>query len=294
MIRISILYADDTQLCASFIASSEKPRESCMFKINSCVAEISKWMSINLLKLNEDKSEIMSIATHLHLSKFLPQIGSSVKLNGTEIRHSNSVWNLAYIMDSKFKNDAHINKICSTSFLYLQNIIKVWHLMDKKTAQVVVQALVLSGIDYCNSLLIVSAEYQIDKLQRIQNMACRIICNVRKYDSISYHLKDLHWLHVCEHMAYKIYILMFKCFRTIAPKCLTELVRFDSNHNKNLQSNLKFLAQVPRSSNVQISMSAFSIVGPKLWNGLLVTLKVKENIKDFNVALKTHLFKKGY
>ena len=83
-----------------------------------------------------------------------------------------------------------------------------------------------------------------------------------------------------------------KCFRDIAPKYLSKLVRFDSNHNKNLQSNLKFLAQVPRSCNVQSSMSAFSIEGPKLWNGLPVTLKVKENIKDFKVALKTHLFKK--
>ena len=129
--------------------------------------------------------------------------------------------------------------------------------MDKKTAQVVVQALVLSRIDYCNSLLMGSAEYQ-----RIQNMACRVICSIRKYDSISYHIKDLHWLCVHEHIAYKICILMFKCFSNIAPKYLSELVRFDSNHNRNLWSNLKFLAQVPRSSNVQTSMSAISIVGP--------------------------------
>ena len=58
------LYADDTQLYASFIASSDESRESCMIKINSCVAEISNWMSVNPLKLNEDKSEIMFIATH--------------------------------------------------------------------------------------------------------------------------------------------------------------------------------------------------------------------------------------
>ena len=85
---------------------------------------------------------------------------------------------------------------------------------------------------------------------------------------------------------------MFKCFRVIVPKYITGLVRFDSNHNRNLQSNLKFLDQVPRSSNVQTSMSAFSIVGLKLWNGLPVTLK--ENIKDFMVALKIHLFKESY
>ena len=51
--------------------------------------------------------------------------------------------------------------------------------MDKKTAQVVVQALVLSRIDYCNSLLMGLAEYQVDMLQRIQNMACSVICGLR-------------------------------------------------------------------------------------------------------------------
>ena len=158
-------------------------------------------------------------------------------------------------MDCMFKNDAHINKICSTSFMYLCNIIKVQHLMDKKTAQVVVQALVLSRIDYCNSLLMGSAEYQIDKLQRIQKMPCRVICGVRRFDSISYHLKHLHWLCICDHTAYKICILMFKCYRNIAPKYLNELVRLDSKQ--------------------------------KLF-------KVKENIKDFKVALKTHLFKESY
>ena len=138
------------------------------------------------------------------------------------------------------------------------------------------------------------AEYQIDKLQRIQNMACRAICSVRKFDSISHHLKDLHWLCVCEWIAYKICILVFKCFRDIAPKYLTELVRFDNNHNRNLWSKLKFLAQVHRCNNIQTSMSTFSIIGPQLWNGLPVTLKVKENIKDFRVALKTHLIKESY
>ena len=54
-------------------------------------ADDTTWMSTNLLKLNEDKSEILFIATHPQLSKFLPQIGPSVELNGTEIVHSSSV-----------------------------------------------------------------------------------------------------------------------------------------------------------------------------------------------------------
>ena len=100
------LYADDTQLHASCNASSEVSRVSCMIKINSCVAEISAWMSTNLLKLNEDKSEIMFAATFQQLSRLLLQIGPSVELNGMEIVHSTSVRNLGYQMDCKFKNNA--------------------------------------------------------------------------------------------------------------------------------------------------------------------------------------------
>ena len=87
---------------------------------------------------------------------------------------------------------------------------------------------------------------------------------------------------------------MFKCFRNTALAYLIELIRFDRNHNRNLWSNFKHLAQVPRSTNVQTSMSAFSIVGPSLWNGLPETVKMKENIMEFKVALKTHLFKESY
>ena len=151
-------------------------------------------------------------------------------------------------------------------------------------AQVVIQALVLSRMDYCNLLLMGSAEYQIDKLQRIQIMACRVICGVRKFNSISYHIKDLHWICMHECIACKFCILMFKSYRYITPKYLAELVSFKSKHSRNLHSNSRFMAHVERSNNVQTISSVFFIMGPKLWNSLPVTLKVKENIKDFKIV----------
>ena len=48
------------------------PENPVCRKLIHVVAEISKWMSTNLLKLNQDKSEVMFIATRQQLSKFLP------------------------------------------------------------------------------------------------------------------------------------------------------------------------------------------------------------------------------
>ena len=58
------------------------------------------------------------------------------------------------------------------------------------------QALVLSKLDNCNSLLIGTSEYNLGKLQRIQNMSCWVINNLKKYDNITNHLQHLHWLRI--------------------------------------------------------------------------------------------------
>ena len=89
---------------------------------------------------------------------------------------------------------------------------KIQHMrsyLDQDAVKIVVQALIMSKLDYCNSLLIRSAEYQLDKLQRIQNMTSRVIFNLKKFGHISAHMKNLHWLRIRERIQYKIPTLFF-------------------------------------------------------------------------------------
>ena len=51
------------------------------------------------------------------------------------------------------------------------------------------QSLVLSHMDYCNSLLLGTAKHRIEKLNTILCMACRVIYNKRKYNHISEDMK---------------------------------------------------------------------------------------------------------
>ena len=55
-----------------------------------------------------------------------------------------------------------------------------------------------------------AANYQLAKLQRIQNMGCRIIYNLRKYDHITEEMQDLYQLLVPERIPYKF---VFSCFK---------------------------------------------------------------------------------
>ena len=50
-------YADDTQLYVHFELSCADSMREALLKLESCIKEISHWMSHNGLKLNEDKTE---------------------------------------------------------------------------------------------------------------------------------------------------------------------------------------------------------------------------------------------
>ena len=83
-------------------------------------------------------------------------------------------------MDSDLKNKIHINTLVSTSHQSLKGIAKIRQLVDKETCETMIQALVISRLDYCNSLLLGSTEALIGKLQKVQNMACCIVVGKHK------------------------------------------------------------------------------------------------------------------
>ena len=70
----------------------------------------------------------------------------------------------------------------------------------------VVHAFVTSRIDYCNSLLYGISDYNINRLQRIQNSAALIVTNTRKYHHITPILQKLHWLPVRQRIHFQDFI----------------------------------------------------------------------------------------
>ena len=68
----------------------------------------------------------------------------------------------------------HINFICKTAFLEIRRISTIrHHLTDNATKTLV--SLVLSRIDYCNSLLAGLPQSLVGKLQRVQNSAALLV-----------------------------------------------------------------------------------------------------------------------
>ena len=77
-----------------------------------------------------------------------------------------SIRDLGLHLDNELKSSMHVNKLTSTPFIAIKGIASIWHLLDEETTKIMMQALVLSKLDYCKSLLMGMTDYNLDKLQK--------------------------------------------------------------------------------------------------------------------------------
>ena len=126
-------------------------------------------MTTSMLKLKDDKLEFILFGMHQQLKKIQTK---PIAIGSTLMAPVDCIRNLGFLYGKILKNHHHINKITSGTFLQIRNIRTICSRLNFESAKALTQALVLSKLDYCNGLLLGSAEYQLEKLQRIHNMAC--------------------------------------------------------------------------------------------------------------------------
>ena len=178
-----------------------------MQKIESCLEDIGTWMSLNKLKLNSEKTELLVIGSqNLSASQF----PSFTAIDGSVTQPSQFVRNIGVIFDNKLNMERQVASICKSAFFQIRNISRIRKFLSVSCTKALVHAFVTCSLDNCNSLLYGFPKYLVHRLQLVQNCAARLILCGRKFDRITPLLKELHWHPLEQKIIFKILLVTFK------------------------------------------------------------------------------------
>ena len=110
-----------------------------------------------------EKTEFMITGARVQLDKHNV---SEIVVGQAKVPAVMIVRNLRAWLDTNLTMSAHINETCQAAIYHLYNIKRITRYLSYDDRKSIVQAVIMSRIDYCNSLLVGVQSTQLNKLQR--------------------------------------------------------------------------------------------------------------------------------
>ena len=139
-------------------------------------------MMADKLKLNDDKTELIVVGTRAQLDKISI---SELSIDHLKVSVVCNVRILVTWFDNHLSMKTAINKTCQSGLYHLHNIGRIRRFLSFEDRKSIVQAIVMSRIDYFNSLLYGVADTNLSKLQRVQNAAVRLVCSLPRHKNVT-------------------------------------------------------------------------------------------------------------
>ena len=272
----SLFYADDTQL---YIANDPANQTLSLTPLRNCIEDIMQWNTQNMLRRNAEKTEVI-----LSTSWFT-KTPNIEKLPSTAIELTERVCDLRVNLDENLSLTYRINETCKKATNAIRSIGHIRKYITKENLKLLVNALVISCLDYCNSNVLL--KHELDKLQRIQNTATRLFTGTKRYERIKPALREQHWLPVESRITFRVLLITFKIIHGLCPACLSSLLQ-QYYSQRSLRSSSKLPFTVPTVNSVTYGERAFSFFAPILRCSLPDSIKIESG----KSALKTFLFRK--
>ena len=240
--------------------------------------------------LNDSKTEILHLTSRfVATNELLP-----VRIGNTDVISSSHVRDLGVVLDKNMTMSQHVSNICRNASFALYNIGKLRAYLDQPSTEKLVHAFVSSRQDGCNSLLYGLPDCEINRLQRVQNAAARLVIRAKRRTSADVILRQLHWLPIRKRILFKMLLLTFKAIHGLAPQYITDML---SSHTskRHLRSSTHEAPLLHRPLLKEIRTAtygdrAFSSAAPKAWNQLPTHIRAAPTVQCFKSRLKTHLF----
>ena len=132
--------------------------------------------------------------------------------------------NLGVSFDRNLSTCNQVHRVVRSAYFHLHSIGLTQKMLTVAATKQLVQALIISRLDYCNSLLTGIPTSLMSRLEMVQHQAARLIFRSSGHHSVTVLMKDLHWLPVTSCVLFKALVLVFKCRNGLGPGYLTSML----------------------------------------------------------------------
>ena len=269
-------YADDTTLTAS-----GQSQDEIQFQLSRDCDIISSWMRSNALKINPEKTHVISVGTQKRLQKMSNPL--EVRMDDVVLEQVSS--GFEQVLGCKIQADLKFNHhVAALKCKFAKRLSGLAHLKlvcPLSVRKVIAEGFFNSVLGYCLPLFGGMDQFLLQELQVMQNRAARVVCSAPPLTRRIELLKKLGWLSVKQLIWYYTLILVFKIRGNKTPEYLA-----------------KFLGQESRSGRIRLekqtltlSLNSFCHRGANQWNQLPWDMRCQQKIGTFKKSLKKWIVK---
>lgn len=275
------LFADDTLLYFS-----SKNINDLINTINLDLENLLGWFNVNVLKINIKKTKFMLVAGKKDQDLFVNS-NLDIKIGNDNIERVRSYKYLGFILDSLLTFKDHFAYVIEKITKGINFMSRFTTTLSQWTKTTIYNTLVLPHLDYSSSVLYLGNKNEINRLQKLQNRAMRVILREKRETSIKSMLKRLDWLPVDKFLTHQNMTFIYKIKNGLTPNYLREkLIACASVHPYPTRNSSDFYVT---AKNRKSAENILFHKGLLEFNSLPEHVKNAVSIGQFKFLLKKHL-----
>ena len=261
-------YADDTTLTATGKTVYEIGE-----KLTLDCEKVSNWMRENKLKLNPDKTHILTMGTQQRLVKLTDTV--QVTMDNVVLEEDPTKFELLLGCQIQANLKWH-QQVSSLIAKLRKRLTGLFHLKFICPRKIVTEGMFNSVLVYCLPLFGGLDNGQLHDLQVLQNKAAQLVCHAPPRTKRSLLFNKLGWLSVNQLISYHSMLTLFKIRSSKEPEYLSQFLCNDSR-------NLRIV--VP-NQDLTLTRNSFSFRASDQWNQLPIQLRKEVKIGTFKKDVK--------
>ena len=259
-------YADDTSWIATGITIdeiNETLKRNC--------SKVNCWMKANLLKLNAEKTHVLTVGTKERLNVIphkVEVVMDDILLKDSESGYENI---LGCQVSSDLKWHTHVKNLKTKLSQRLVDLSTIQYSAPFIVKKSIAEGIFTSTLAYCSPLFGGTEEQSIRDLQVLQNRAAQIVCSTPARFSRRMLFDRIKWLSVNQLIVYFTLVMVFKVRKYDQPEYLAAVLNRDTRGHRIFRSKAR----------LSLTSKSFTFRGAALCNTLPLSLRTMNNAYAF-------------